>query len=255
VVRVLVVQPSPICPPATLGEWLTSAGATLDVVAPARSPLPADGYDGYDAVVCLGGEMDVRDEADHPWLAEVRALLAGAVRGRVPVLGVCLGGQLLAAATGGAVRRAVDGPEVGTPVLRLTPAAAADPLLGGLAQRGGTIPGIQSHHDEVHELPPGAVRLASSARCPNQAFRVGDRAWGLQCHIETTPELVLEWARRDPAKTAICPPGELDPAYLAAYHLELELAWRPVAERFVRLAGSPRAAPAPDERPPGRRGA
>jgi hypothetical protein len=95
---------------------------------------------------------------------------------------------------------------------------------------------VQSHSDEVHVLPPGAVRLAWSKRCANQAFRLGERAWGLQCHIETTPELVLEWARRDAAKSTACPPGELDPEHLRAHHVELERAWRPVARRFVELA-------------------
>lgn len=230
--RVLVVQPSPQCPPTTLGEWLVAAGAELDVVSPATAPLALD---EHDAVVCLGGAMGVHDGTEHPWLAGVLTVLADAVRRELPVLGVCLGCQLLAAATGGAVRRAPNGPESGTPVIRLTAEAGGDPLLGPLAERG-TVPGIQSHHDEVHALPPGAVRLAWSAKCRNQAFRIGERAWGLQCHIETTPETVLEWASRDPVKVAAAAPGELDPAHLATYHVEIERVWRPVAERFVRLA-------------------
>jgi GMP synthase-like glutamine amidotransferase len=232
VTRILVLRPSAACPPAALGTWLVDAGARLDVVAPQELPGAAD---GYQAVVCLGGEMGANDDAEHPWLAGMRALLAGAVRAGTPVLGICLGAQLLAAATGGAVRRAPGGPECGTPPITLAAAVAGDALLGGM---GRTAPAVQSHSDEVHVLPPGAVRLAFSKRCANQVFRLGDRAWGLQCHVETTPELVLEWVRRrrDAAKVDAWPPAELDPEHLRAHHVEIEQAWRPVAKRFVRLS-------------------
>jgi GMP synthase-like glutamine amidotransferase len=160
------------------------------------------------------------------------------VRAGLPVLGICLGAQLLAAATGGVVRRVPGGPESGTPPITLAETASGDALLDGI---GPAAPVVQSHSDEVHRLPPGAVRLAWSRRCAVQAFRVGDRAWGLQCHIETTPELVLEWAKRDSATAATWPPGELDPARLRAHHVEIERVWRPVAHRFVRLAERARA--------------
>jgi len=235
VTSVLVLRPSAVCPPAALGSWLVDAGARLDVVRPDTLPATAG---GYDAVVCLGGEMGANDDAEHPWLAGMRELLAAAVRAGLPVLGICLGAQLLAAATGGAVRKAPGGPESGTPPITLTAEAAGDVLLGGI---GPTAPVVQSHADEVHVLPPGAVRLAYSRRCATQAFRLGDRAWGLQCHVETTPELVLEWARRDAAKAAACPPGQLDPAHLRAHHVDIERVWRPVAHRFVGVAERARA--------------
>src|SRR5438876_140101 len=82
-------------------------------------------------------------------------------------------------------------------------------------------------------VPPGAVCLAASPRCENQAFRVGAAAWGVQGHIETTPELVLSWERDAPELAAYARPGSLDPEHLRAEHEDIEHAWRPVAERFV----------------------
>jgi GMP synthase-like glutamine amidotransferase len=98
---------------------------------------------------------------------------------------------------------------------------------------------LQFHQDEVSVLPPGAVRLAASPRCQNQAFRVGDAAWGVQGHIETTLEMVLGWERDAPELAAYARPGALDPDHLRAEHEDIEHAWRPVAERFVALARRP----------------
>lgn len=228
----LVVQPSDADPPERLGNWLADAGADLAVCRPATGDLP-DNFDGVDGVVCMGGAMGAHDDAEHPWLASLRWLLAGAVTRRLPVLGICLGGQLLAAATGGAVRRAVDGPEAGTLLIAKRDAAAYDPLFAPLPLTPDV---IQFHQDEIHRLPPGATLLASSPRHANQAFRVGAAAYGLQCHIETSPSMVLSWARRDAATARAFPPGQLDPDHLECVHADIADAWQPVAARFVALA-------------------
>ncbi len=236
--ELLVLQPSTLGPPARLGEWLAAAGGRLRVVRPsAGDPLPAT-LDGIDGVVCLGGEMAALDDAEHPGLVGCRALLAEAVRRRVPTLGVCLGAQLLAAATGGRVASAAAGPEVGPMVVARRDAATGDPLLGGLPLSPLV---LQFHGDEIAELPPGAVLLASSPRCPHQAFRVGGAAWGVQGHIETTPELVLDWAAAAPELAAHARPGALERDHLVAEHEDLEWTWRPVAARFVELAAAPEA--------------
>jgi GMP synthase-like glutamine amidotransferase len=180
----------------------------------------------------MGGEMGAHDDLDHPWLAALRSWLADVVARSLPVLGVCLGGQLLAAATGGAVRRAADGPEAGTLLIAKRDAAAHDPLF---AQLPLTPDVIQFHHDEIHRLPPGATLLASSPRYANQAFRVGLAGYGLQCHIETSPATVLSWARRDAA--GVFPPGQLDRDHLERVHADIAEVWRPFAARFVALAG------------------
>ncbi|GAA1311538.1 type 1 glutamine amidotransferase [Saccharothrix xinjiangensis] len=226
--RLLVLQPDRDDPPARLGEWLTAAGAVLDVVEPYAEPLPAD-LGGYDGVVCLGGAMGALDDAEHPWLADVRRLLSEAVSRRVPLLAVCLGAQLLAAATGGQVRRAAQGPEVGVMLVAKRDAAGDDPLFADLPWTPDV---LQFHADEVSLLPPTAVLLASSPRCANQAFRVGDRAYGVQFHIETTPEVVLKWAERHPGPR----PGWLDPVRLDAAHEDIREVWQPFCERFARLA-------------------
>ncbi|MCI2421216.1 type 1 glutamine amidotransferase [Saccharopolyspora sp. K220] len=237
--RILVVQPSKLDPPGQLGEWLLAAGAELDVVLPAEDQLPAD-FDRHQGVVVLGGEMGVYDDPDHPWLADVRALLSRAVSKRVPVLAICLGAQLLAAATGGQVRAARKGPEAGTLLVAKRDAAAEDPLLGPMPLTPDV---LQFHTDEITALPPSAQLLASSPKCDNQAFRVGDCAYGLQFHIETTPDIVLEWARLSPDVAETVRPGQLEPEHLAEFHEELAETWQPVAERFVRLVSTP-----PEER-------
>lgn len=231
--RLLVLQPSEVNPPERLGDWLTEAGAELVLCRPAVDGVP-DNLDGVDGVVCLGGEMSANDDAEHPWLADLRWLLARAVAQRLPVLGICLGAQLLAAGTGGAVRRGVDGPEAGTLLVAKRDVAARDPLFAELPLTPDV---IQFHHDEIHRLPPGATLLASAPRYQNQAFRVGAAGYGLQFHIETSPETVLSWAEHDPAGAAAVRPGQLDPAHLEQVHQDLAEVWRPAVGRFVALAG------------------
>lgn len=236
-VRILVVQPSPVDPLGRLGDWLRGAGAELDVVRPAERALPS--LDDYDALVVLGGEMGAYDDIDHPWLSDVRLRLSSAVAKRLPVLAICLGAQLLAAATGGQVRPIRKGPEVGTLLVAKRDAAAEDPLLGPLP----LTPDVVQFHNDEFSLPPSAQLLASSPQCDNQAFRLGECAYGLQFHIETTPEVVLEWARNSPEMAATARPGQLDPEHLVEFHAELAETWQPVAERFVRIVGTP-----PEER-------
>jgi GMP synthase-like glutamine amidotransferase len=228
--RLLMVQPTERAPAERLGDWLADAGAELAVCRPAADGLP-ETLDGLDGVVCMGGEMGAHDDADHPWLVTLRRLLAAAVGRRMPVLGICLGSQLLASTTGGAVRRAAQGPEAGTLLIAKRDAAVHDPLF---AQLPLTPDVIQFHHDEIHRLPPGATLLASSPRYANQAFRVGAAGYGLQCHIETSPATVLSWARRDTGD--VFPSDQLEPEHLAQVHEYIAQAWQPFAARFVALA-------------------
>jgi GMP synthase-like glutamine amidotransferase len=229
--RLLVIQPSDTDPLGRLGDWLTGAGAEIDVVAASRDELPP--LDGYQGLVCLGGEMGALDDREYPWLADVRLLLSKAVATKTPTLAVCLGAQLLAVATGGQVRRGDKGPEVGVLLVAKRDTAARDPLFAELPLTPDV---LQFHHDEVSLLPPGAELLASSPRYANQAFRVGSVAYGVQFHIETTPELVLKWAELSPEEAALARPGQLEPDALAEAHVTLEEVWQPFAQRFVQLS-------------------
>ncbi|GGM54422.1 glutamine amidotransferase [Longimycelium tulufanense] len=243
----LVLELSELDPLGPLGEWLLAADAELAVLRPARESFP-DSPDGYHALVCLGGEMSSLDVATHPWLADVRALLARAVAARVPVLAICLGAQLLAQATGGQVRRGVNGPEIGPSLVAKRDATAYDPLWADVPFTPDV---IQFHEDEIHRLPPGAELLAASPRYQNQAFRVGTCAYGVQFHIETTPDTVLNWMESAPALAASARPELLEPQRLAQVHADLAETWRPVIERFVQLARS-HAGFSPDDPPPPR---
>ncbi|SES35228.1 type 1 glutamine amidotransferase [Actinokineospora terrae] len=227
---VLVVQLDDTDPPGRLAEWLADAGAEITLAQPYREPLPEG---EYAAVVCLGGPMGANDVIDHPWLVDVRRLLATSVTKRTPVLAVCLGAQLLAVATGGVVEVGDNGPEVGGGLVAKRDLGAADPLFAELPMMPDV---VQFHHDAVTRLPVDAALLASATRYPNQAFRVGPVAYGIQFHIETTPETLLAWAADNPESAAWAKPGAFEPDRVAELHDDVEEVWRPFVERFVRLA-------------------
>jgi GMP synthase (glutamine-hydrolysing) len=237
VVRLLVVVPSDTDPPARLGEWLRAAGCELDERhADAGDPLP-DSLADHDGLVVLGGPQSaLDDEATSPELTGARSLLRQALADDVPTLAVCLGAQLLALVGGGIVRPGVDGPEVGALLVAKRDRADDDPLFAPLPISPDV---IQFHHDEISQLPDGAVLLASSPMYAHQAFRVGDNVYGLQFHIETTPEVVDEWAERDAVGVAASPwDTDTVKALIRAAHPDVEEAWQPFAARFADLVRS-----------------
>ena len=139
---------------------------------------------GLDGLIVLGGPGASADDDSVAHLVEERTLIADALAAGLPVLGICLGAQLLAVALGGSVMAAT-APEVGMSTVRLTDAGAADPVLGPL--RSPFV--VMQWHRECFSLPQGAVRLAGSDACANQAFRWAARAYGLQFHAEIDPPL------------------------------------------------------------------
>jgi GMP synthase (glutamine-hydrolysing) len=174
--------------PGVFADAVRARGAELDAWwVPAGGPPPADPL-SYDAVLSFGGAMNPDQEDAHPWLAGEKALLADLLRRGRPVIGVCLGAQLLAEAAGARTGPLLR-PEVGWhAVQRLDARAAGDPLLGPL---GSGFRALEWHSYEF-SLPPGAVALARSDACL-QAYRVGERAWGIQFHAEVTLADVESW--------------------------------------------------------------
>jgi GMP synthase-like glutamine amidotransferase len=163
-------------------------GHRLDrwVAADGEAP-PGDPAD-WDAVMVFGGAMHPDQDAEHPWLAGEARFLESALADGVPLLGVCLGAQLIARAAGGLVGPA-DAPEVGWFEVSRGD-GADDPVIGALP---GRFRAFQWHY-YTFELPAGAVQLAASAAA-RQAYRLGDRVWGIQFHAEVDRTMLDHWLR------------------------------------------------------------
>lgn len=145
-------------------------------------------------LISLGGEMAAWDDEVAPWLPATRRLLAETVARRIPTFGICLGAQLLAAATGGTVTKGPDGPELGAYLGARRDSADSDPLFHDVPL---TPDMMHYHEDVIAALPPGGVLLISSPGYPHQAFRVGQAAWGTQFHFEAPAEVVRQWGRNN----------------------------------------------------------
>jgi GMP synthase-like glutamine amidotransferase len=238
VATALVIENDPSDDLRRLGEWLDDVGLRLEVRRPHAGEALPDDLTGYAAFVVLGGDQHAYPGPDGApgaaWFPALEGLLRKAVRHRVPTLGICLGAQLLATANGGTVERSASGPEIGPGLVGRRDAADSDPLF----KRVPLMPDVLHWHaDDITELPVGAVLLAASTRCPSQAFRLGDRAWGLQFHIECDAAMVAEWARNDEAlmrDLGYDPDAVVD----ALLHVlaDIEEVWQPFAARFAALA-------------------
>ncbi len=189
--RVLAIVNHEVCDPGVFGEQIAREGHELIEWHPSTGALRGP-LSSFDAVLALGGGMQPDDEQRHPWLLSALEVLRECIADGVPTLGLCLGGQMLARAAGGNVGPAPEA-EWGWGSVELTPAAADDPLFGGLPSR---IEVFQWHSFQF-TLPPGAVALGSSPVCL-QCIRVGERAWGVQWHPEVTRSSALLWARCHP---------------------------------------------------------
>jgi GMP synthase-like glutamine amidotransferase len=234
----LVIENDPSDDLRRLGEWLTEAELELTVLRPHAGDELPDTLDGYLALVVLGGDQSAyaneAGEPGAPWFPALEGLLRKAVRNHVPTLGVCLGGQLLATAHGGLVERSTSGPEIGPGLVARRDAADNDPLFKYVPLLPDV---VQWHSDEITELPIGAVLLAASSRYPHQAFRLGDRAWGLQFHIECDVDMVAAWALSDTAALdELGYDGDVGVAATADILADVEEVWQPFAARFAALA-------------------
>ncbi|MBT1076243.1 type 1 glutamine amidotransferase [Geobacter grbiciae] len=185
----LIVQNDPDVPSGAYAEYLEEMGVPFRLARPFAGeelPLAAEGA----AVIVLGGAMGVHDTATHPYLSVVKEFIGEAVAAEIPFLGICLGGQLLAHVLGAAVTPGANG-EKGTLTVTLAPEGEHDPLFAGISSPFVTF----QWHNDTFAIPAGGTILASSPDCPHQAFRVGERAWGLQFHPEVNRDIIATWAR------------------------------------------------------------
>ena len=185
--RLLAISHQRDAGPGVFAEAVERAGAELDVWHIAEAAKPPGEPSAYDAVMTFGGAMHADQEDRHPWLATEKRLLAELLDAGTPLLGVCLGSQLVAEAAGGRAVRAVE-PEIGWFDVELTAAGEGDPLIAGLGPR---FEAFEWHSYEVL-LPERTEILARTPVCV-QAYRVGERAWGIQFHAEVSAADARKW--------------------------------------------------------------
>lgn len=224
----IVIEHEAEAPLGFFAGWLEDAGAACEIVRPYKGDAVPDRAGG--GLLVLGGAASAWDDEGYGWLPATRSLMARAVTDGVPVLGICLGAQLMTIACGGTVERGDAGLEIGACVVEPLPEAAADPLFSALPP--GPLRAVQYHYDAMTVLPEGAVRLAGGDRYAHQAYRLGASAWAVQFHPEATAGIFESWTGD----------GDLPPARVAELNsqvkeaeAELEATWRPFAEAFARL--------------------
>jgi GMP synthase (glutamine-hydrolysing) len=195
--KFMIVQHDAISPPGLLGERILARGAGYDIYRPIQryaSHSPAETValpesdDGYAGLAILGGPMDAFDDAGYPHFQKLFALIHVFKRQEKPVIGLCLGGQLIARAHGASVGRMAE-KELGFVELAPTPAAADDPLFRDIPVK----PRLMEWHQDRFELPEGAVELLAGTACPHQVFRMGGKTYGFQPHPEASFETIRHW--------------------------------------------------------------
>jgi len=220
-----IIQNDPEVPPGNIIDNLTIPFVIHHPYRDGYLPEPEQ----IPALIVMGGAMGANDDHRHPFLDDLKNLIRNIVTSRIPYLGICLGGQLLAAALGAKVA-SHRWEELGTLKVSLTEAGETDRLFAGFSREFGT---FQWHHDSF-DIPERGVMLAASAVCPHQAFRVGENAWGLQFHPEVTEPIIRGWCAWDR------PTQEKTEELIAAFTVEAEQ-YRATARRlrdnFLHCAG------------------
>jgi GMP synthase-like glutamine amidotransferase len=187
--RLLVIQHCPVTPAGLVGQIAAARGADIRTAFPHQGESLPSTSAAIDGLIVLGGPMHAGDDAGYPAFADITALIRDCHEHRVPVLGICLGSQLIARAFGQKVYR-FGGLEVGYPAVYLTDAANDDFLLQGMTHEQR----IMQMHEDSFDLPPEAVLLMQNEVCANQGFRIGETTYGFQFH----PEVTLQEARSFP---------------------------------------------------------
>lgn len=185
--RVLFIQHGETDKPGLLGEVLEGLGIPCDVLHPYMDqPIPVNLGD-YSGLALGGGAQGVYEQDQYPYLTQECQLVREAMAVDRPVIGLCLGGQLMASALGADVRPS-GRKEIGFFEVTLDPLAQYDPVWSGMPETF-----VTTHwHGDVFDIPPGGMKMASSAMTPNQLFRYGHSMYGLQFHLEMTPQILEE---------------------------------------------------------------
>jgi GMP synthase (glutamine-hydrolysing) len=229
--RILAIVNETGAGPGVFGGAAAEAGHEI-VEWAAHEGTPAPDLDGYGAAMVFGGAMNVDEEDLHPWLVGEKRAIARLAGSGIPIMGVCLGAQMVAEVLGGSASRA-SRPEIGWHDVEMTPEAADDPVLGALPARFEAF----QWHSYAATPPAGAARLAHSP-VSVQAYRVGDRIWGIQFHAEVTEASIEAWIAEasDPQAERVAIDGDA----LLAQSREKIGSWnrvgRAISERFIQAA-------------------
>ena len=186
--EVLVFQHDPFEDLGFFAEVLEKQGTSYRLVRLFHGETPAEDWEHIGALIILGGPMGVYDEEQYPFLRWEKTIIRAASDEAVPILGICLGAQLIAAALGAAVYQGKV-KEIGWSPVSITAHGQVDSLLGYLPESAT----VFQWHSDGFDLPARAIRLASSANFENQAFRLGKTIYGLQFHLEVTPRMIERW--------------------------------------------------------------
>ena len=233
--RVLTIINISDDPTGYVGELLEEHSIPYDVVDASIQPIPD--LTQYDALIVFGGPQNANEDDKYPYFLQEKAILRKAVVQEVPILGICLGGQLLATVLDGEVKKHTL-TEIGFSEVQCTEEGKNDPLYRGLA--GHQL--VYQWHEDTFEIPSGAIRLATSETTRNQAFRYGRNAYGIQYHIELTPAMLDMWLSEPSLKEEIVNAIGNDeyerviderPRYYSLYKEHTRILF----ENFLRIAG------------------
>lgn len=217
-----------------VGIALAEARAEIEWIRVWDGAALPSSVDDHDALIVLGGEQSALDDEAHPYLPELAKLMRAFADVDKAVLGICLGSQVLARAYGAENRLGVSR-EFGWHSVELTDEGLADPLFADVSE---TFPIFQFHSD-TYLLPEGAVRLASNAATPNQAFRIGRAAYGTQFHFEADRKVVEAWQSESPDVVERMHPGWLQryPEIAERYAETADAAGLAIARAWVAMVG------------------
>lgn len=208
--KIIVLQHVPYEILGTINPLLKQLGIRIKYVNFGRHPHAAPSITGYDGLVILGGPMNVDQVKMYPHLQREVMLIKAAMRAQVPILGICLGAQLIAKANGAQVQKH-SCTEIGWYSVKPTAAGRQDTLLGHFAEQEQ----VFQWHGDTFDIPTNAVMIAEGETCKNQAFRIGDNIYGLQFHLEVDAAMIERWLNVAANKTELNT-TQIDPVAIRA---------------------------------------